>query len=230
MALSAPQGSGDQLNPADIEGHVLIVAPVEFLPHVPTQFTKPGEVSPAIKVNVADLSGAEGPVAYYGVLWFNVKLYNGLKGQIGDEALGQMVKGQGTPGQSPPWLLLDMFSNAQWLAYAQEWLSSPAGQEFLSKRDKEVAANQQQATASGPVATPPARPVSPPPTPQPVVAAPPVATPPNFFQNVQTPAGAAPAAPAAAGVPNIAALLASLPAEEQAKFAALMAAQQGASS
>lgn len=239
MALSAPQGNGDMLNPVDIENHTLVICPVEFLPHVKTQFTKDGEVSPAIRVNVADLS-AEGTPVYSGVMWFNVKLYNGLKRQIGETILGRMTKGVASPGQSAPWQLLDVMGETDWVNYANSWLESQAGVDFeaASATDAIQAANNPSTPNAVPAAAPApapapvqAAPATPPAAPAP--AGPPAAVAPSF--SPPAPALAAPSAPvpaaaAAAGAPNLAAMLAGLPAEEQAKMMAILSQQANASS
>jgi hypothetical protein len=250
MALSAPQEDGDRLNPVDINGHVLVVCPIEYLPHVQTVHTKKDEQSPAIRVNVAVLTqNAEGgghPV-YKGVLWFNVKLYNGLKRQIGETILGKMGQGQGNPGQNPPWQLENMLTDPAWAGYAEQWLATPAGVEFEADSVtmvNQAAASQQVAQAgqaTAPAAAPPSvASVAPnfappgaalpniPPTP-PAGLAPPAA--PQAPAPVAPPA-APPSAPAPAAAPpamDFATMFAGLPPEEQAKMIAL-AQQQGQAS
>lgn len=250
MALSAPQMDGDRLDPVDINGHVMVVCPTEFVPHTQTKHTKPGEQSPSIRVNVAILSqNAEGgghPI-FRGVLWFNVKLYNGLKRQIGETVLGRMTQGVGTQGNNPPWQLENMLTDPQWAAYAEQWLNTPAGQEFEAEAiaaanqaasQAQVAAATQQAPPSAPSVgsvpapsfapsaplpnvpnTPPAG-LTPPAPSAPAAPAPPSAP----------PVAPAASAPAAAPATDFSTMLAGLPAEEQAKMLALLQQQANASS
>jgi hypothetical protein len=240
MALSAPQGSGDVLNPADIENHTLVVCPTEFIPHIKTQFTKDGEISPAIRVNVADLSAEGGPAIYRGVMWFNVKLYNGLRRQIGETILGRMTKGQATPGQSAPWQLQDIMQEANWVQYAEQWLATDLGQSFELLQVEDIQAAERAASQGGQQAAPVA---AAPPAP----AGPPAAVTPNFGGSQPPSAPPAPpttpAAPPApvAGPPASAvaapvtvadpmAALAGLPPEELQKMLAVLQQQQNASS
>lgn len=248
MALSAPVADGDQLNPVDINGHTLVVCPTEFIEHIQTKHTKPGEKSPAIRVNVAVLSqnteGGGHPI-YRGVLWFNVKLYNGLKRQIGETILGRMSQGVGTQGNNPPWQLENMLTDPGWSAYAEQWLATPAGQEFEAEAITEVnraaAANAQQAETAPPASNvgsvpppsfgqqgPPALPNIPP-TP-PAGLAPPSAPPAPPVAPQVPAAPAAPVAAAPTGGVDFAAMFAGLPADEQAKMMALMQQQGQASS
>jgi hypothetical protein len=138
MALSAPQQNGDQLNQADVENHTLIVAPTEFIAHIPTVHTKPGEQSPAIRVNVVDLSDPSGaPVKYTGVLWFGI-ISGSLKRQIGETILGRMHKGTASPGKNPPWQLADIMSEQAWVDYASNWLATEDGQAWEIANIEEI--------------------------------------------------------------------------------------------
>lgn len=238
MALEAPQQMGDQLNPADIENHTMIVTPVEYVPHIQTIHTKPNEQSPAIRVNVVDLSDPSGvPVMYNGVLWFNQLLYGNLKKQIGATLLGRMVKGTASPGRNAPWQLADIMAETAWVEYANSWLATELGQEWEVAQITEVnrIANQAPTAPPVPVAqaayAPPAAQAPPVATPPPAPAAPAaVAAPAGPPPLAGPPVAAAAPTPAVGGATSLAAMLAALPAEEQAKMAALIAAQGQASS
>lgn len=238
MALSAPQQNGDQLNQADVENHTLLIYPTEFIPHLPTVHTKPGEQSPAIRCNVVDFSDPSGvPLKYTGVLWFGV-ITNALKRQLGDNPiLARMGKGQASPGKNAPWQLIDIMGEQAWVDYANQWLDSPEGQEWeaagITELNRAAAAAQvaaaaspvQAAPAQAPVNTPPAAPRTAPPTAPPAPAVP--AGPPSV--------AAPPTAPVAASngaalPPGLEALIAALPAEQQDAARAVMRAQSGAAS
>lgn len=236
MALSAPQMAGDQLNPADIENHTLVVIPIEFREHVPTIHTKAGEQSPCIVVNVADLSAEGGaPVIYRGAMWFNVLLYNGLKRQIGQSILGRMIKGQGQTGKNPPWMLLDIMTEANWVQYASGWLETPDGKAFETEGQNAAAG----ATTASVVAAATAQAAPPPPSAAPAAPPAPPAGPPVSYAPPTAPAAppapvaGPPVSPAAsmAAAPDqgaLAAQLAGLPAEEVQKMLAAIANQSQA--
>lgn len=243
MALSAPQNQdGDRLQPADIVGHTMVICPIEYIPHIQTVNTKAGEQSPAIRVNVAVLSqpDAEGkPAIYRGALWFNVKLYGGLRKQIGETILGRMEQGQGTPGQNPPWQLADVMGDPEWVAFATNWLATPEGESFEAEAIRQVnaaAKAAEQDTHHAPVAAAAAPPVQAAPAPVARPAGPPPAVPPASFA---PPAPAAPpvavqAGPPPAAIPaqatDLATVLGGLPPDEQAKMLALLQQNNKASS
>lgn len=229
MALSAPkQQTGDQLNPADVENHTLVLIPTQWEADVPTEYSKPGEPSPCIRVNVADLSDAGGvPVVYRGVMWWNAFLQGGLKRQIGETILARMTLGQKSPGKNAPWQLLDVLTEADWVNYATSWLATPEGKEFEEEGQREAA----QATSGvvSPAAAPAAAAAPPPPPPAPApapVAAPPASPPPAPAPAAPPAAAPAPVAAPAANPADPLAILAAMPEEERAKYLAIFS-QQG---
>jgi hypothetical protein len=104
------------LKPADVEGHVLVVEPSEYVANITTAF---GE-SDAIRVTVHDISDAE---TYSDVLWFSSALVGSLKGNIGKRVLGVMGKGVAKAGQSAPWILLDASANEAAVKAATAYLT-----------------------------------------------------------------------------------------------------------
>lgn len=240
MPLSTPQQSGDILKPADAMHHMLVVAPTEYLPHVPNVNTKPGELSPAIRVNVADFSAlteAGQPAVYTGALWFNQALHSNLKRQIGEFVLGQLATGQATPGRNAPVLLVEV-TDAAWVSHCSNWLdNTPEGEAFQTtaiqdtNRAAASAEVAQVAQSTPPPAVPAAAPVAPaaPATP----GLPPLPTAPSLGAPPAGPPIAAPApsaAPAVAPSAGLEALIAALPPEQQAAARALMGQQGQASS
>lgn len=223
MPLEAPQQNGDMLSQADVLNHVMVVAPTEYIPHIQTVNTKPGEQSPAIRVNVADFADPNNPVIYRGVLWFGV-ISNNLRRQIGSFIGCKMGQGQASPGRKAPWQLESVMEDQGWSDFLNNWLDNTAdGEAFQTEAIQEtnrvaaLAASQPQAAA--PVATTPA----PAAAPAPPVAAPPASRPAPAPAAAPVPSAAAPvAAPAADPM----AQLAGLPPEELAKVMALIA-QQG---
>ena len=115
MEFSAPS-QGTMLKPADVEGHVLVVEPSEYVANITTAF---GE-SDAIRVTVHDISDAE---TYSDVLWFSSALVGSLKGNIGKRVLGVMGKGVAKAGQSAPWILVDASGNEAAVTAATAYLT-----------------------------------------------------------------------------------------------------------
>jgi integral membrane sensor domain MASE1 len=109
-------GSGASVKPADVEGHLLVVEPLEYVANMTTAF---GE-SDAVRINLHDVSAQE---SYESVLWFSSALVGSLKGSIGKRILAVMGKGQAKPGQSAPWVLVDATSNEQAVAAATAYIN-----------------------------------------------------------------------------------------------------------
>lgn len=230
MPLEAPQQQGDMLPQSDVLNHVFIVVPTEFIEHIPTKNTKPGEKSPAIRFHLADFTAdPHNPTIYRDALWFGV-ITNSLRRQIGKFLASMMTQGVATNGNNPPWQLKSMLDDPSWAAYMSNWLdNTPEGQAFTAECNAAVAMAQANPTAAEPEATPaaPPAPVAPaaPPAPPapPTVSAPAPAAPPA--------APAAPAAPVAApaatpGIaPNVEALLAAMPPEQRAAAMAVLGNQ-----
>lgn len=230
MPLSAPQAMGDMLSQADCLNHTMIVAPTEYIDHIPTVNTKPGEKSPAIRVNLVDFADPDNPVVYRGVLWFGV-MAGALRRSIGEFLAARMGQGTASPGRNAPWQLIDVTGETDWMNHMNNWLdNTPAGQQFQVEAIQETnrAANAAQVAgvtaapaAPAPAPAPAAAAVAPAPRPAaPVVSAPgptaPAAPP--------APAVAAPAAPGG----DLAAQLSGLPADELQKVMAAIAAQNQA--
>ena len=109
-------GSGDTLAPADVEGHVLVVEPAEYVASITTAF---GEKD-AIRATVHDITTQS---TAHDVLWFPGGLIGALKGRIGQRVLGVMSRGQAKAGQSAPWILVDASGNADAVKAATAYLT-----------------------------------------------------------------------------------------------------------
>lgn len=121
MGFTAPRTGGDQLPPADIVGHLLVVKPYEFRPQVQT---KDYGLVDAIECDVVDLDTPGGPAQFRGVLWFNKMLVSGLRRQIGEIVLGWMTTGVARGRQDPPFQLADATTDPTALSRGQTWLSA----------------------------------------------------------------------------------------------------------
>lgn len=241
MPLEAPQTQGDMLPQSDVLNHVLIVVPTEWIEHVPTKNTKPGEKSPCIRVHVADFTAdPNNPTIYRDVLWFGV-INNSLRRQIGKFLASMMTQGVATNGNNPPWQLKSMLDDPAWAGFLGAWLdNTPAGQEFQAECNAAVAMAQSNPTPTAaaevaPAAPTPAAAPAPPTVSAPAPAAPQVPTAPPappVAAPAPTPA-AAPAAvgyaaPAGAPAPDVNAILAALPPEQREAAMAVLANQGNA--
>ena len=116
MEFAAPSTGGGSLKPADVEGHLLVVEPSEYVASIATSF---GERD-AVRVTVHDISTQE---THSDVLLFGTALIGSLKGQIGKRVLGVMGKGTAKAGQSAPWILVDASANADAVKAATAYLT-----------------------------------------------------------------------------------------------------------
>ena len=118
MEFAAP-AAGSVLKPAEIEGHLLVVEPREYVQAMQTAM---GE-SDAVRCTVHDITDS---TTYDEVLWFSSVLVGSLKSRIGQKVLGVMGKGVAKPGQSAPWLLNDASGEAQAVEAAKKYLAAAA--------------------------------------------------------------------------------------------------------
>jgi hypothetical protein len=112
---SPSTGGGTVLKPADVEGHLLVVEPIEFIENMTTSM---GE-SDAVSVTVHDITAQE---TFESVLWFSRVLVGSLKGRIGQKVLGVMGKGEAKPGQTAPWVLKDASGEPKAVKAATDYL------------------------------------------------------------------------------------------------------------
>lgn len=110
-------GGSDSVRPADLEGHVLVVEPIEYRPSVSTKY---GDRD-AIQVIVHDISEK---TSHDDVLFFGSALIATLKRDIGKKVLAKMGKGEAKPGQSAPWILIDLTTNEKAVAAATTYMNT----------------------------------------------------------------------------------------------------------
>lgn len=115
MAFSAPVVN-EGLKVADLNGHLLIVTPVEYKTGINTV----NGIAEAIEVNVVDLDTNE---EHLSLLWFNVALRNALKPLLGQKVLGRIGQGAAKPGKNAPWILIDATGDAAAVARANAWIA-----------------------------------------------------------------------------------------------------------
>lgn len=101
-APSAMEGSS--VRPADLNGHLLIIKPIEYKTGIATQLG----TAEAIEVDLVDLDTNE---EHKSVLLFNIALRNALKPNIGKQVLARIGQGTAKPGKSAPWILINATDN-----------------------------------------------------------------------------------------------------------------------
>jgi hypothetical protein len=116
MFVSPSAANGDSIKPADVEGHLLVVEPIEYIASMATSF---GDTD-AVRINVHDINAQ---ATYESVLWFSGGLVGSLKGRVGQKVLGTMGKGTAKPGMSAPWILQDASGNDKAVAAATAYLT-----------------------------------------------------------------------------------------------------------
>jgi hypothetical protein len=116
MFVSPSAANGDTIKPADVEGHLLVVEPIEYIASMATSF---GDTD-AVRINVHDINAQ---ATYESVLWFSGGLVGSLKGRVGQKVLGTMGKGTAKPGMSAPWILQDASGNDKAVAAATAYLT-----------------------------------------------------------------------------------------------------------
>jgi len=130
--FDAPATGGGSLRPADVEGHLLIVEPTEYVASIATSF---GEKD-AIRVNVHDVTEGE---SHNDVLLFGTALIGSLKSQVGKRVLGVMTKGVAKPGQAAPWILQDATGEAKAVKAATDYLNKATAATMASPKGEDAA-------------------------------------------------------------------------------------------
>lgn len=115
-AFAAPASSEASVKPADLQGHLLIISPVEYKTGITTSL---GEAE-AIEVNIIDL---DTNTEHHSVLFFNVALRSALKPNIGKQVLARIGQGVAKPGKSAPWILINATDDQEAVAKATAYLT-----------------------------------------------------------------------------------------------------------
>jgi len=116
MAFSAPSASTESVKVADLNGHLLIIEPIEYKTGITTVH---GDAD-AVEVRINDIDTA---TTHESVLFFNVALKNALKTKIGQKVLAKIGQGTAKPGKSAPWILLDATGDADAVAKANAFIA-----------------------------------------------------------------------------------------------------------
>jgi len=100
MQFAAPSsGGGSSVTIADLDGHLVVVEPLEYIAAIQTTF---GEKD-ALRVTVHDISSSE---THEDVLFFGA-IIGSLKSSMGNKVLGVIGRGTAKPGQAAPWIITD---------------------------------------------------------------------------------------------------------------------------
>jgi hypothetical protein len=116
MAFSAPSSNTESVKVADLNGHLLILEPLEYKTGIQTVH---GDAD-AIEVRINDLDTGH---SHDSVLFFNVALKNALKTKIGQKVLARIGQGTAKPGKSAPWILVDATGDADAVAKANAYIA-----------------------------------------------------------------------------------------------------------
>lgn len=119
------EGSGEFARPATLDGHLLIVYPLGYVPFIQTRFTQQGKKSDAIACDIIDLDdkddyGRPGKV-YRNSNLMQAQLIAQLRPWIGRKVLGRMGRGAAKNGMNPPWVVSDMVGDPGAVAQANAW-------------------------------------------------------------------------------------------------------------
>lgn len=125
--------TGVRINPKEALGHLLLIWVIEYLPHKPTQFTRPDKPSDVIVVDVVDLDERDPETGDPGLLgrhtwWRQAKLIQSLKGRIGSKPmLAYMAKGGASQGFNAPYVLNSATGEPAAVLRAKEWMTRNPG-------------------------------------------------------------------------------------------------------
>lgn len=109
----------------ELKGSLILFTVIGLEDHIPTSVTKPGEKSPAVRVNVAVLDGPQAGTTADDALVFPKVLQGQLRSRVGQMVLGRLGQGQAKVGQSAPWKLDPATADDK--TKAQEWLRTSGG-------------------------------------------------------------------------------------------------------
>jgi len=124
MEFSAPSSGGEGVSAADVDGHIIVVEPLEYVTSITTSY---GEKD-AVRCRVHDLSTQ---TTHEDCLWFPMALVGQLKGLIGQRVLGQMGRGEAKAGQSAPWKITPLNDNADAVTAATAYLTQQTANSFV---------------------------------------------------------------------------------------------------
>jgi hypothetical protein len=117
------------VRPADVEGHLLVVEPLEFRQGMQTSM---GE-SDAVLCRVHDITEQ---TTHDDVMWFSRVLVGRLSKRIGQRVVGVMGKGEAKVGQTAPWIIVDASSEPKAVKAATDYLTGQVAASLASPSGK----------------------------------------------------------------------------------------------
>lgn len=118
----------DYCKPQDLDGHLLIIWALGYVPHIQTRFTRPDKKSDAIAVDVVDLDAFEEDGSHGKLFrnsnWMQSKLIRDLKPKIGKRLLGRMGQGVASNGMNAPWELTSELGVPGAMERAEAWMKA----------------------------------------------------------------------------------------------------------
>lgn len=120
---------GEFVKPAQLNGHLVIIYPLGYIPFIQTKFSGQGnKPSDGIAVDVVDLddkneNGLPGKV-YRNSNFMQAQMIASLKSQIGNKVLGTVGQGVARNGMNPPWVIVDMSADPTARERASAWLQA----------------------------------------------------------------------------------------------------------
>jgi hypothetical protein len=120
---------GEFVKPAQLNGHLVIIYPIGYIPFIQTKFSGQGnKPSDGIAVDVVDLddkneNGLPGKV-YRNSNFMQAQLIASLKSQIGNKVLGTIGQGVARNGMNAPWVVVDMSGDPTARERASAWLQA----------------------------------------------------------------------------------------------------------
>ena len=158
MPFAEPETAGGPY-PRDLIGHLLMVWPVDYIEDAPSKFSRSGQPSDVIVVDLVDLDEVDQWTKKPGTLhrqawWRPGRLIGSLKRRLGstDPVLAWMSQGTASQGFNAPFELLTATGDPKAVADANTWLQdnpdfAPTG--FNNPRvEKEPAPEQKLAEAN----------------------------------------------------------------------------------
>lgn len=121
---------GVRIDPRDVVGHLLLVWATDYIEHSPTRYTKAGDKSDVIVVDVVDLDINDPDTNQPGFLgqnvwWRQARLIQKLRPKVGgtDPLLVWMARGTATQGNTAPFTLESATADPKSVARADEWMA-----------------------------------------------------------------------------------------------------------
>lgn len=126
--------TGVRINPRDCLNHLLLIWVIEYLPHKPTQYSRPDKPSDVIVVDVVDLDDIDPETKQKGLLarhvwWRQAKLIQSLRPRVGspNPLLARMGKGGASQGYNAPFVLNSASKDPMAQKQAVEWYTRNPG-------------------------------------------------------------------------------------------------------